>query len=72
VHTEFHARAAASMDHVPPRMWLSAPDVVRQGLDDAFAGRPVSVPSRRYRALVTAARLVPRPVLRSVMARRGF
>jgi short-subunit dehydrogenase len=72
VRTEFHQRAAASMDHVPARMWLSAPDVVRKGLDDAFAGRPLSVPSRRYRALVTAARLAPRPVLRSVMARRGF
>lgn len=70
--TEFHERAGATMRHVPARMWLAAGDVVREGLADAFAGVPVSVPSRRYKVLVTAARLVPRPVLRAVMARRGF
>ena len=72
VRTEFHQRAAADMAHVPERMWLEAPDVVREGLDAAFAGHPLSVPSRQYRALVTASRLVPRPVLRAVMARRGL
>jgi short-subunit dehydrogenase len=70
--TEFHDRAGVRMSHVPERMWLAAPDVVREGLADAFAGVPVSVPSWRYKILVTAARLVPRPVLRAVMARRGF
>jgi short-subunit dehydrogenase len=70
--TEFHQRAGATMSHVSPRMWLTAADVVREGLADAFAGAPVSVPSRRYKILVTAARLAPRPVLRAVMARRGF
>jgi short-subunit dehydrogenase len=69
--TEFHDRAGVSMSRVPARMWLSAADVVRQGLDDAFAGKPISVPSRQYKALVSAARLLPRPVLRAVMSRRG-
>ncbi|MDT4996575.1 MAG: hypothetical protein QOD45_643, partial [Pseudonocardiales bacterium] len=32
----------------------------------------ISVPSRQYKAMVTAARLVPRPVLRTIMARRGM
>ena len=71
-HTEFHQRAQADMSHVPQRMWLDAKDVVREGLDDALAGKPVSVPTRRYKALVTAARTLPRPVLRAVMARRGM
>ncbi len=71
-HTEFHERASADMSHVPDRMWLNAADVVREGLADTFAGKPVSVPSRRYKTLVTAARTIPRPVLRAVMARRGM
>jgi uncharacterized protein len=70
--TEFHERAQADMSHVPERMWLSAQDVVREGLADAFKGRPLSIPSREYRRLVLLARLVPRPVLRRVMARRNF
>ena len=70
--TEFHQRANADMSHVPERMWLDAADVVREGLADTFAGKPSSVPSRRYKGLVGAARAVPRPVLRAVMARRGL
>jgi short-subunit dehydrogenase len=71
-HTEFHQRAAADMSHVPARMWLDAEVVVREGLADAFAGKPLSVPSRRYKLLTGAARLLPRPLLRTVMARRAF
>jgi len=70
--TEFHERANADMSHVPDRMWLDAADVVREGLADAFAGKPVSIPTRQYRRLVTLARVVPRPLLRRVMARRNF
>ncbi|SHG29054.1 hypothetical protein SAMN05443575_1932 [Jatrophihabitans endophyticus] len=71
-HTEFHDRAQADMGHVPARMWLDARDVVREGLADAFAGKPVSVPSRRYQVLVTAARTIPRPLLRRIMGARGY
>jgi short-subunit dehydrogenase len=71
-HTEFHQRAEADMSHVPERMWLEAADVVREGLADTFAGRPLSIPSRRYKALVGTARTLPRPLLRAVMARRGM
>ena len=70
--TEFHDRANADMSHVPDRMWLGAADVVREGLADAFAGKPVSIPTRQYRRLVLLARVVPRPLLRRVMARRNF
>lgn len=71
-HTEFHQRASADMSHVPARLWLDAATVVREGLAAAAAGRPLSVPGRQYRALVTGARLLPRPLLRRVMARRAF
>lgn len=70
--TEFHDRADADMSHVPRRMWLDAADVVREGLADAFAGKVVSVPSRQYRAAVLGVRLTPRPLLRAIMARRGY
>jgi short-subunit dehydrogenase len=72
VRTEFHQRAQADMSHVPERMWLTAEEVVREALEDAFAGRPLSVPSRRYQALVVASRVLPRPVLRAVMKARGL
>jgi uncharacterized protein len=70
--TEFHQRAKADMSHVPDRMWLDARDVVREGLADAFAGKPVSVPSRQYRRLLHVVRLLPRPLLRRIMAHRAF
>ncbi|WP_375486803.1 SDR family NAD(P)-dependent oxidoreductase [uncultured Jatrophihabitans sp.] len=71
-HTEFHERASADMSSVPERMWLDARDVVREGLADAFRGAPLSVPSKRYKALVGVAGALPRPVLRAIMARRGM
>jgi uncharacterized protein len=71
-HTEFHERASADMSEVPERMWLQAADVVREGLDDTFAGKPISVPSRRYKALSNVARTIPRPLLRAVMTRRAL
>jgi uncharacterized protein len=71
-HTEFHQRAGADMSHVPSRLWLDAETVVREGLADADKGKPLSVPSRQYKAMTTAARLLPRPVLRTIMARRGM
>ena len=70
--TEFHERASADMQHVPERMWLAAPDVVREGLAGAFAGKPLVIPTRQYRTLVVASRIVPRAVLRRVMARRRY
>jgi short-subunit dehydrogenase len=71
-HTEFHQRANADMSHVPDRMWLDAATVVAEGLADSDRGEPISIPSRRYKTLVTAVRAVPRPVLRRIMARRAF
>ena len=59
VHTEFHERMGANMGGVKPWMWLHADQVVREGLADNAAGKAVSIPSRRYRALMAASRLVP-------------
>ncbi|CAN5492595.1 SDR family oxidoreductase [soil metagenome] len=69
-HTEIHQRADTDMSHLPKWMWLEADLVVAQGLADARAGKPVSIPSRRYKAIVLLTRLAPRPLLRRVMASR--
>ena len=68
--TEIHARAAADMSHLSSWVWLEADRVVAEGLADVRAGKPLSIPSRRYRAIVLMTRLAPRPLLRRVMARR--
>lgn len=61
-HTEFHERMEMDKKAVPGWMWLQAEQVVREGLRDTAAGRAVSVPSVRYKALVALANLAP-PVL---------
>lgn len=66
VRTEFHGRAAMDMSKLPDFGWLDADDVVAQGLADARRGRVISVPSRRFRAVVLAARHLPRPLVRKV------
>jgi uncharacterized protein len=71
-HTEFHDRADADMSAVPARMWLEARDVVAEALADTAAGKALSVPSRRYKVLITAAGLLPRPVLRRIMSSRTY
>lgn len=59
VHTEFHQRMGASTEAIPSWMWLEPERVVREGLAHAAAGKAVSVPSRRYAALVALSRFVP-------------
>jgi len=68
--TEFHARAQADMSGTPSWMWLDADRVVAEGLADARAGVVVSVPSKRYKALLMLVRVLPRAVVRWVLTRR--
>jgi len=60
-HTEFHARLglAAGQEGVPGWMWLDAPGVVAESLRDVDRGKALSVPSRRYRAIVALLKVVP-------------
>ncbi|MCG2620928.1 SDR family oxidoreductase [Arthrobacter sp. I2-34] len=69
-HTEFHQRMAMETGGIPDWMWLDAPQVVREGLRDAAAGKAVSIPSRRYKALAVLARSLP-PAVVGRIARRG-
>lgn len=71
-HTSFHERMglAPGQEGVPGIMWLDAPRVVRAGLRDAALGRPVSIPSLRYKLIVALTRVLPSR-LTSGIARRG-
>ena len=60
VRTEFHSRMDMSTAAIRDWMWLDAGEVVAQALADLDAGRSVSVPGRRYRALMAVVRLAPR------------
>ncbi|GAA1925170.1 SDR family oxidoreductase [Nocardioides lentus] len=61
VRTEFHTRMGVTPGRGP--LWLDVDRVVADSLDDLAAGRALSVPTRRYRALTRVARAVPDRVL---------
>lgn len=71
-HTNFHERMGLppGKEGVPKFMWLDARDVVSEGIRDAAAGKAVSIPSRRYKAIVALARFAP-PALVARLAKTG-
>lgn len=69
-HTEFHGRANIDKGTIPGFLWLDAKRVVRESLDAAFGDGPVVViPTKRYRAIVTGLRYMPR-WLRGILQKR--
>ncbi|MEE2570012.1 SDR family oxidoreductase [Pseudarthrobacter sp. J64] len=62
-HTEFHQRMGMDKSVAPGWMWLDAERVVREGLADNARGKAVSIPSMRYKVLVSGARLLPDSVV---------
>ncbi|HEX9226876.1 MAG TPA: SDR family NAD(P)-dependent oxidoreductase [Arthrobacter sp.] len=58
-HTEFHDRMGMDKTATPRWLWLQAERVVREGLADNIRGKAVSVPTRRYKVLTAAARILP-------------
>lgn len=69
-HTEFHQRAGMDMGALQEWMWLDADQVVDQALRDVRRGRPVSVAGPLYKVLAVATQYLPRPLVRTVGARR--
>jgi hypothetical protein len=64
VKTEFHQRLGVDRDSTAPRvLWLEPDRLVRDALADFEKGRVISIPSKRYKTIVTATRLVPRTML---------
>jgi uncharacterized protein len=49
-------------------LWLDAARVVDECLSDLARGKVVSVPSRQYKAIVAAVDLLPRSLVRGLMA----
>lgn len=70
VRTEFHQRIGTPIRGVPSWLWLSADDVVSIALKDLRNAKAVSVPSRRYQAIVAMSRVAP-PRLVERLGRRG-
>ncbi|SOJ53058.1 putative oxidoreductase [Mycobacterium simulans] len=71
VRTEFHSRAGIDIAKLPSFMWLKVDDVVSQSLADIAAGKVISIPSMRYKALVASGRIIPRGLTRAAMKRLG-
>jgi short-subunit dehydrogenase len=64
--TEFHERAGINMAKTPSLLWLSAEEVVREGLRDLRRGKIVSVPDWKYKVAVFGMRHLPQSLVRSV------
>ncbi|CAM3085654.1 Short-chain dehydrogenase [Saccharomonospora xinjiangensis] len=67
-NTEFHDRAGLAKTG-PKAFWLSADRVVDEALADLARGKVISVPSKRYKAVVAVARLLPRELVRRLGGR---
>jgi short-subunit dehydrogenase len=63
VRTEFHERMEVGRDSAPKFLWLEAPDLVTAALADLEAGKAISVPTLRYKAIVAGARYIPAGLL---------
>ncbi|GAA3706178.1 SDR family NAD(P)-dependent oxidoreductase [Microlunatus aurantiacus] len=66
VRTEFHQRADIKTSKIPDQLWLDAERLVSDCLTDVERHKVISIPSKRYQALILAARLAPRTAIRAV------
>ena len=68
VRTEFHERAKMDVGARTGPLWLDAARVVDECLSDLARGKVVSVPSRQYKAIVAAVDVLPRSLVRRLVA----
>ncbi|HEY6811223.1 MAG TPA: SDR family NAD(P)-dependent oxidoreductase [Propionibacteriaceae bacterium] len=69
VRTEFHERAKINVRSIPDLLWLDADRLVADCLEDAASGKVISIPSKRYKMLITICEHLPHRVLRVVSRR---
>ena len=69
VHTNFHERLGLppGEEGIAPALWIDARLVVRQALRAVARGKPVCVPSLRYKLIAAVVRVLPA----SISARLG-
>ncbi len=61
--TEFHERMGVARDSAPSFMWLDVDDLVATAIADFEKGRVFSIPSWRYKTVVSVTKFMPKPVL---------
>jgi uncharacterized protein len=66
VRTEFHERANINIGSIPSALWLDADRLVADCLDDASNGKVISIPSKRYKVLMTICEHLPHRALRAI------
>jgi len=66
VHTEFHERMGMDKTIIPSFMWLDADELVEAAWADLMRGKPISVPTWRYKLVVAGARYIPRTLIARV------
>lgn len=69
VHTEFHQRAGIDMSGKPGVLYVDVDKLVATSLADLRRNRPLSVPGVLYGFVTTAARLLPRALVRRIAAK---
>jgi short-subunit dehydrogenase len=69
VRTEFHQRASIRTGSVPKPMWVDLDEVVAEALEDVAKGKIISIPTRRFKVMIFAARHFPRSAVRAVSRR---
>ncbi len=65
VRTEFHERAGINVSY-PDLLWLDADRVVAECLQDAATGKVISIPSKRFKALMMICKHLPDRTLQAV------
>ena len=66
VRTEFHQRAAMDASKIPTPVWVSAERCVRECLADADAGKPISLPTKRWKVAALVLQHLPRGAVRAI------
>ena len=66
VRTEFHERANINIGSIPSALWLDADRLVADCLDDASDGKVISIPSKRYKVLMTICEHLPHRAVRAI------
>lgn len=68
VHTEFHSRAGIKGSSIPDFLWLDADRLVEECLADVARGKPVSIPSTRWKLIAAVLRSTPRGLVARLSA----